>query len=214
MKFIGHLDLLKVFQRAIKRAELPIAYSKGFNPHQLMSFAVPLPLGTESIGEYVDIQFKEEFDTDKIINSLNNVMPDGLHILNAVVITDETKNGAADIEAAEYEIELCDSIDNIESVINNLINSNELMIEKTSKRKTKLVNIREDIYDIVNISDNQNTKLKAVISAGSKKNLKPSLLIEYLYKSIDKEYTPFKIKYKRIDLFSISNGELKSLLLM
>ena len=66
VRFVGHLDLLKLFQRAIKRAGIPVAYSNGFNPHQLIGFAIPLPLGMASVGEYVDVELKEEVSEDII----------------------------------------------------------------------------------------------------------------------------------------------------
>ena len=51
MKFIGHLDIMRYFQKAIRRAELPIAYSEGFSPHMILSFAAPLGVGITSLGE-------------------------------------------------------------------------------------------------------------------------------------------------------------------
>ena len=82
MIYIGHLDLLKFFQRTIKRAGLPIAYSLGFNPHQLMIFAIPLSLGVSSVGEYLDIQLKQDMSCEEIENRLNSTMPLGIKILS------------------------------------------------------------------------------------------------------------------------------------
>ena len=60
MKYVGHLDLMRFFQRAMRRADIPIRYSEGFSPHQIMSFAAPLGIGLESIGEYMDITLDDE----------------------------------------------------------------------------------------------------------------------------------------------------------
>lgn len=60
MKFIGHLDVMRFFQKAIRRAGIPIAYTEGFSPHQIMSFAAPLGVGLTSDGEYLDIVCRDE----------------------------------------------------------------------------------------------------------------------------------------------------------
>ena len=71
VKFIGHLDIMRLFQRAIKRAKLPVAYSQGFNPHQLLSFASPLTLGATSEGEYGDIEMAEKIEPYIVMQELN-----------------------------------------------------------------------------------------------------------------------------------------------
>jgi radical SAM-linked protein len=78
MKYVGHLDLLKLFQRAVNRSGLPVAYSQGFNPHQRLSFALPLPLGAEGLAELVEIEWQKQLPADQIIESLNQQTPAGL----------------------------------------------------------------------------------------------------------------------------------------
>lgn len=207
VRFIGHLDLLKLFQRAIKRAELPIAYSNGFNPHQLIGFAIPLPLGMASVGEYVDIELKEEVNSDEIKKRINNVMPDGINIVDVRKFNKDDKSCAAIVETALYEICLDEKIDDFSEIINNMLSCDKLEIERTSKHKTKVVDIKPDIFSIEEISNPNKTCFKTIISTGSQKNLKPELLIKYFYNYIEKEYNPLKINYKRIELFKNINGE-------
>ena len=80
MRYVGHLDLMRFFQKAVKRSNLPIRYSEGFNPHQIMSFASPLGVGLTSEGEYMDIDLKEKVDPVAALNSLNDNMVEGLKI--------------------------------------------------------------------------------------------------------------------------------------
>ena len=77
MKFVGHLDVMRYFQKAIRRAELPIAYSEGFSPHMLLSFASPLGVGISSTGEYFDMVLAEDMKTDEIVKRLNATMVEG-----------------------------------------------------------------------------------------------------------------------------------------
>ena len=78
MKFIGHLDVMRYFQKAIRRAEVNIRYSEGFSPHQIMSFAAPLGVGITSKGEYVDIEVLDTENSKKMVDRLNAVMSEAL----------------------------------------------------------------------------------------------------------------------------------------
>lgn len=211
VKYIGHLDLLTLFQRAIKRARVPIDYSQGFNPHQLMSFAIPLSLGMESVGEYIDVQMAEEIAPEDIINKLNATMPQGLKLLEARELLDNEKNCASIIEAAIYEIELDRKIENINGIINEMLQSDEMLIERTSKRKTKEVDIKPDIFEMQEIPSEGNTKIRVTISTGSQRNLKPDLLLEYLYKYLGLEFISYKFKIKRIELLKTVDGKFVGL---
>lgn len=212
VRFVGHLDLLKLFQRAIKRAGIPVAYSNGFNPHQLIGFAIPLPLGMASVGEYVDVELKEEVSEDIIKEKLNSAMPDGIDILDVRKYTKDDKSCAAIVEAALYEIYLNDKIDDFSNVISNMLGQETLEIERTSKHKTKVVDIKPDIFSIEEIEGkNGNTAFKTVISTGSQKNLKAELLVKYIYGYIQKEYEPLKVEYKRLELYRNDNGKFVAL---
>lgn len=80
MKFIGHLDVMRYFQKAIRRADVEICYSGGFSPHQIMSFAAPLGVGITSNGEYVDIEVHSTGTTAEMLERLNAVMAEGFEI--------------------------------------------------------------------------------------------------------------------------------------
>ncbi len=207
IKYTGHLDLLKIFQRAIKRANLPISYSQGFNPHQIMSFAIPLPLGMESDAEYIDMQFDEDLTPQFIKDTLNKNMPIGMEILNAVKLKEGQKSAPSIVCIGEYEILLDTNIN--KNDIDNFLNQEEINIERISKKRgkenIKTVNIKDDIFSIEIIEDN---KIKATISTGSAKNLKPDVLIETLYKFLNLPYEKYKIYYKRVGLFDENKTQL------
>ena len=172
------------FQRAIKRAQMPIAYSKGFNPHQQMSFAVPLALGSYGYGEYVDIELIEGMNEDEIVNRLNSVMNKGVVIVSARCIQEGEKTGAAIVAAADYRVRLDIKLDNADEIISKLMSQDTLEIERTSKRKTKLVNIRSNIYILTADNSEEYTVLNMRIATGSANNLKPELVCEYIYRCV------------------------------
>lgn len=81
LKFISHLDILRLMQRAICRAKLPAKYSEGFNPHIKIAFGFPLSLGVESVGEYFELELTEKVEIETLIDSLNNVLPNKIKIM-------------------------------------------------------------------------------------------------------------------------------------
>ena len=80
MKFIGHLDIMRYFQKAIKRAGIDVAYSEGFSPHMIMSFAAPLGVGVTSTAEYFDMEINTPISGKEAVKRLNEVMVEGMEV--------------------------------------------------------------------------------------------------------------------------------------
>ena len=106
IKFIGHLDCMRFFQKALRRAKMDVAYSQGFNPHQIMSFASPLSVGLTSDGEYIDIEFVSlpSEDPNEVVNYLNTCMTDELFVTEMKVLPDKSKTSMALLHACDYMI--------------------------------------------------------------------------------------------------------------
>ena len=103
MRFIGHLDIMRYFQKAMRRAEIPIAFTGGYSPHMVMSFANPLGVGLTSDGEYFDIELSESVDFAQAVRRLNEAMVEGMEIVNMIEISDDKKKtGMAIVAAADY----------------------------------------------------------------------------------------------------------------
>ena len=103
MKFIGHLDVMRFFQKMMRRAEIPIAFTGGFSPHMIMSFANPLGVGVTSDGEYFDIELTEEIDMNEAVARMNQTSVEGIEVVNMVPISDEKKRtGMTIVAAADY----------------------------------------------------------------------------------------------------------------
>lgn len=213
VKYIGHLDVMRTFQRAIKRANLPIAYSHGFNPHQLLSFASPLTLGTTSCGEYGDFEFTEKVDTEEIKERFNAVLPTGIKVLKVVLLKNGVAKAMASIEAATYETKLDDRVTSemIDKNLEGYLAQKEINVMKKTKKNFKETNIREDIFEVKNISDDEGTKLFMFLAAGSKRNLKPESVVDGLYQYLGIEFDKYEIRYKRIETFRKENDKYMGL---
>lgn len=198
VKFIPHLDMLRLYQRAIRRANLDISYSNGFNPHQQMSFAQPLSVGFTGLSEYMDIETTKEVEINEFMTKLNSCLPCGTYVTNMRPLKACEKNAMASVEAASYYITIDLVIDTFKTKIEEFLSNTELIVQKKTKKSLKELNIKDNILKIQVIDKN---KLYVLLSAGSNSNLKPNLFIECLYKYMGLQFNPYKIKYERVDLF-------------
>ena len=89
LKYISHLDLMRLFNRTFRRADIPIKYTEGFNPQPKFSIANPLALGIESISEYMDIELEEEMPVEDFIEKMNKELPKQIRILEGKYIEDD-----------------------------------------------------------------------------------------------------------------------------
>lgn len=89
MKFIGHLDVMRFFQKVMRRADIPIAFSGGYSPHMIMSFAQPLGIGLTSDGEYLDIELTEPIDSKEAVARMNAASVEGIEMVSMVQISEE-----------------------------------------------------------------------------------------------------------------------------
>ncbi len=177
-KYISHLDLLRCFTRAIMRSGLPVEYSQGFNPHQKITFALPLPVGVTSECEFVDISFVQEVDDNEILTKLNLNLPPDIRILSI----DDIVHKSAEIVCAEYMIELYPPENIDANAIKNFFAKSEVVVLKKTKKKTeKPINIMEYVRAFELLSGNQ---LRVVLDAGGERNLKPDMLVQELCKEL------------------------------
>ena len=102
MRFIGHLDMMRYFQKAMRRADIDIAYSEGYSPHQIMSFAAPLGVGITSKGEYMDIEVHSSKSSEEALKALNEVMAEGVSVLEYRKLPEGAKNAMSSVAAADY----------------------------------------------------------------------------------------------------------------
>lgn len=182
MKFIGHLDVMRYFQKAMRRAEIPIAFTQGFSPHMIMSFANPLGVGLTSDGEYFDIELTESIASKEAVRKLNEVMVEGIEVVSFVQIPENKKaTGMAIIEAADYlALPKEGTQDVTEAAIEDFLSQEEILVLKQTKKSEKEVNIRPWILEM----KKQDTSIFLKVCAGSSTNLKPELVMSAFLKQI------------------------------
>lgn len=216
IKFISHLDLMRTLQKVIRRAELPIEYSRGFNPHMTLSIAQPLSVGHYSVGDYMDILLVEDVPKEEILAKLNANAPMGISFLEATKIkTDYDQNekripqAMALIDAASYTIKIrYNDIKAIENKVNDLLKLNEWNIVKKSKKGEKEVNIRPLIKDIKFWVKDDNLVINLLAPCGSREHLSPELFVTYIKENTSNADMDAFTYIKREEMFAEKNNEL------
>ena len=177
MKFIGHLDIMRYFQKAIRRAEIPIAFTSGYSPHMIMSFANPLGVGLTSDGEYFDIELTESIASKEAVRRLNEQMVDGMEIVSFVQIPDDKKSkGMSIVAGADYlsSVKNGSLPEDLAEKLEAFYAQNEICVVKKTKKSEKEVDIRPMIYKL----ECRNGGIYMRVAAGSVQNLKPELVTE------------------------------------
>ncbi len=106
LKYTSNLDVQKLWERAIRRARLPLAYSQGYHPKPKMNLAAPLPLGFTSSAELIDIWFTEEITADEIKERLTGMFPAGIEIQKVEQVELSGASLQSIVAAGDYTIEL------------------------------------------------------------------------------------------------------------
>ena len=201
VKFIGHLDVMRYFQKAIRRAGIDVTYTTGFSPHQVMSFAAPLGVGHYSNGEYLDIEVNSHNGRQDMMDRLNGAMVPGIVIKNIVALGDNVGNAMASVAAAGYTLEWKDGYEvpvDLEKQAAAFFEQNSIMVTKQTKKSTLELDLKPGIYEMKATKDS----IYILVDASSSGNIKPTLLLEAFYEFIGKEFEPLAIQITREETYT------------
>ena len=205
MKFIGHLDIMRYFQKAVKRAGLDAAYSEGFSPHMIMSFAAPLGVGITSEGEYFDLELKTPVSSKKAVERLNQVMVEGMEVLSVREVPEGKKGKAMSlVAAADYLVSFREGMEpgeNWQENIRTFMEQPEILILKNEKE----VDIKPYIYEM----EIRGESIFLKLAAGSVKNTKPELVMEAFFAFCGQEFQPLSLLIHRVEVYGDLGEESK-----
>lgn len=203
IRYIGHLDVMRYFQKAIRRAEIDVAYTAGFSPHQIMSFAAPLGVGLESNGEYMDIECNSVTTSQDMIDRLNRVGAPGIEVTSVKMLPEHAGNAMASVAAARYTVHFREGrepaflktdmpgMEDFSGKLDQFLAKEQILITKETKTGVKEVNIRPGIYEM-KLMQLENTAtehsdesavdsrptIMMLVDASSAGNIKPGKVIE------------------------------------
>lgn len=235
MKFLGHLDVMRFFQKAIRRAGIDIRYSEGFSPHQIMSFAAPLGVGLESFGEYMDIEVYSIPENDaskmhldekskineglKIIrNNLQQVMVPGFEIISVTLLPDKSKNAMASVAAASYI--LYDKtgsfpVNNLNKKLSDFYAKEHIYVTKETKKNTLVLDLKTGMYEFSLTEagpehtgfDRSVPAVFMLVDASSGGNIKPAFVWDAFCKEYDITLPPYECQIVRLETYTDTAGE-------
>lgn len=221
MKFIGHLDMMRYFQKAVRRSGVNICYSEGFSPHQIMSFAAPLGVGITSDGEYFDIEVHSTTTTKEALEAFNQTMVDGVEVTGYVQLPDNAKTAMSIVAAADYSLSYKDGYESPltlekwqEAVNTQFHGASEFTIIKKTKKSEREVDLKPLVYgfEVREVEGKPEFFLK--VSTGSVDNIKPELVLSSIYEKLGLEYNENAIQIHRVEVYAKEEetGEFISLL--
>ena len=213
MRFIGHLDIMRYFQKVMRRADVNIRYSEGFSPHQIMSFAAPLGVGLTGSGEYLDIEVLSTDSSAEMLRRMNATMAEGMQIISYKKLPDDAVNAMSLVAACDYTIRLrtgyaeklgMTSAEFMSGLVSYIENGNLEIVKKTKKGE-RLVDLKPLIFEYAVTEDGEGIFLK--LSSGSANNIKPELVLEAYCNHMEKEFPAFGFAINREEVYADNGSE-------
>lgn len=220
-KFIGHLDVMRCFQKNFRRAGLDVSYSQGFSPHQLMSFSAPLGVGITSDGEYLDLTMNSITDRADMMKRINETSVCGIDVTDIIVLKDGAVNSMSAVRAADYIVtirqegyeELDDrpTLQEFYDKFEEFMQQKSIIVTKKTKKSEAQVDIRPLIYEYSFAPDtsseaictyDNSIALYMLVSTGSVDNLSPKLVMDAFCAYAGYEFDEYAFQFHRVDIYS------------
>jgi radical SAM-linked protein len=202
---------MRFFQKAIKAAEIPVKYTEGFSPHQVLSFAFPLGVGMQSEAEYFDLELESMDGVKDYTHNLNREMCEGIAIEGFYLLPEKTPNAMASVQAASYKLTFTNETANshLEEAVKKFVEAKEVLSEKETKTGIQTRNLKEAVYEI-SAKDNA---LYFMADASSGGNVKPQTLVNALFAPYMEPMDLWEIEIVRLEIFKKDeNGKFVSLI--
>ncbi|NLN06012.1 MAG: DUF2344 domain-containing protein [Firmicutes bacterium] len=177
MRYLSHLDLMRTWQRAVRRAALPLVYSRGFNPHPKLSFASALPVGVASAAEYADIYFAGELSAADM-EKLQGALPAGLALLCWRSVPEGIPPLMSLVRAAAWSVPLPAGVRKTEARVEELLHAPFLPVRRKGKKGEKTVDIRPSVLQLA--VDRPGRRLTMLLAAGADGGARPREVLELL----------------------------------
>lgn len=183
IRFIGHLDVMRFFQKAIRRARIDVAYTRGFSPHQIMAFAAPLGVGLLSNGEYMDIEVGSIVSCQDTMERLNRASTPGIEVTSVKVLPDTAGNAMASVAAAAYTVRFREGREpqtDIAALLPDFLAKEQILVTKEGKKGSRELDLKPGIFQLAYEKNDGNGTFHMLLDASSGGNIKPVQVVEAL----------------------------------
>jgi radical SAM-linked protein len=197
LMYISHLEVIKTLRRIIRRAELPAAFSQGYNPRINLAIGPPLAVGLISKGEYFDLELETEMNPEELVSDLNAVSPKDLRFIKAVEIPDDIRSLSSLLDTAIYTINFeyssAKSLEEEKEMLEEFMAQSEIMIIRHRRKKSdRKIDLKKRIFSAEIIDKN---KWKFAVVTGSRGNVRPEELNRALREKFSKvkDFSPLQV---------------------
>lgn len=202
VRFLSHRDVARVMERSFRKLRLPVSYSQGFSPRPKFSFGLALSVAHESDAEYLDVELVTPVDLEGLSNRLTNVLPDGVCVTAVEVLEPRSTSLQQAIACCRWHIEVLNaSLSDVTAAVTTLLESDELLLERSRKGKVSTVDVRPAILELEVTGPTDNgVQLKALLATEGT-SLRPSELVQVL----DVEVSEGRVR--RTHQFTLNDGK-------
>ena len=178
VRHIGHLDLMRFMQRALRRSGLPVAYSKGFNPHVLVSFASALSVGAVGLREVMDADMAEDVTPERFVEVMRRTLPPELYIREAYAVDDHHPAAMALVKAARYDLLIPEeaAAERLTAACGTILEKETIPAVRKTKSGLKDVDIKPLIYAL----RAENGHIDCTLALTEQQSCKPDMLLTAL----------------------------------
>lgn len=149
VRFTSHRDMARIWERSVRRLQLPVAYSEGFSPRARLSFGLALPTVFESLAEFVDVTLEESVDVAPLAEHLTAMLPEGITVTGVTELHDKTDSLQECVEATSWSLFVDGDLDRVGTWAGGLITSSELLLERERKGKRSTDDVRPALLSVV-----------------------------------------------------------------
>ena len=192
MKYLSHLDMMRVITRALTVSKLPFWITEGFNPHIYLNFLLPLPLGVESEREFCDFKFLPDESYENAAEKINKYLPGGIEILAFY----PQKADAESIKKAEYLFEI-ETGKEIKAELGVFLKEDKMPILKRGKKKNTEINLKDFLENVSVSYEDDMAKVLVTLPAGQESNVNPLYFIT-VFDAFNKKECFYRIKRQRL----------------
>ena len=223
IRYIGHLDVMRFFQKCLRRAEIDVAFTGGFSPHMIMTFAAPLSVGLESYGEYMDVEVHSVTDSQDMIKRMNEASVPEIRIISVKMLPEGAGNAMASVAAAKYLVKFREGrtpslfsqdIRAVRAELDAFLSQESIPYQKEGKKGLREVDLRPGIFEL---SWKDDQTLEMLLEASSGDNVKPAQVLDALLSRHDEALAENALQITRLDTYTRaltedgSPGELLSM---
>ena len=157
IRYIGHLDVMRFFQKCFRRAEIDVCFTGGFSPHMIMTFAAPLSVGLESLGEYLDVEVHSVTGSEDVIRRMNAASVPEIKIVSVKRLPENAGNAMASVAAAKYLVKFREgrmpslfsgSADQVRTCLQEFLTKVSIPYVKEGKKGPREVDLRPGIFSL------------------------------------------------------------------